>query len=38
MSSDVLNGVALVLRRLGGAVTGSISRLGFASRFLLAIF
>src|SRR5205823_11884324 len=37
MSSDVLNGAAHILRRLGGAVTGSISRLGFASRFQLAV-
>ena len=37
MSSDAVNGVTHFLRRLGGAVTGSISRLGFASRFLVAI-
>jgi phospholipid/cholesterol/gamma-HCH transport system permease protein len=37
MSSDALFGVAHLLRRIGGAVTGSISRLGFASRFLVAI-
>ena len=37
MSSDVISGIAHVLRRIGGAVTGSISRLGFASRFLVAI-
>ena len=36
MSTETLNGVAHFLRRLGGAVTGSISRLGFASRFLAA--
>jgi hypothetical protein len=37
VSSDVVNGVTSILRRVGGAVTGSISRLGFASRFLVAI-
>jgi len=37
MSSEVMFGVAHFLRRIGGAVTGSISRLGFASRFLVAI-
>ena len=37
MSSDVMNGIAHFLRRMGGAVTGSISRLGFASRFLVAV-
>ena len=37
VSSDAVNGVTSILRRLGGAVTGSISRLGFASRFLVAI-
>ena len=37
MSTDVHSGVAGSLRRLGAAVTGSLSRLGFASRFLVAV-
>jgi phospholipid/cholesterol/gamma-HCH transport system permease protein len=37
MSSEVIGGVAQVLRRLGGAVTGGIGKLGYASRFLVAV-
>ena len=37
MSTEVQSGVAGNLRRLGAAVTGSLSRLGFASRFLVAV-
>jgi phospholipid/cholesterol/gamma-HCH transport system permease protein len=37
MSADIANGVAYWLRRLGGAVTGAIGQLGYASRFLVAV-
>src|ERR1700751_6384235 len=37
MHGEVLGGLAQGLRRLGGAVTGGISRLGYASRFLVAV-
>lgn len=37
MSADLAATVAEQLRRLGGAVTGAVSELGFASRFLVAV-
>jgi phospholipid/cholesterol/gamma-HCH transport system permease protein len=37
MSVELTAGVAQWLRRIGGAVTGAASKLGFASRFLLAV-
>ena len=37
MSAELTVGVAHWLRRIGGAVTGAVSKLGYASRFLLAI-
>src|SRR5262250_894446 len=37
MYGEVLGGLAQGLRRLGGAVTGGISKLGYASRFLVAV-
>src|SRR5215831_18995353 len=37
MYGEVLGGLAHGLRRLGGAVTGGISKLGYASRFLFAV-
>ena len=37
MSAEVAHGVAYWLRRLGGAVTGGISKLGYCARFLLAV-
>ncbi|TMH33996.1 MAG: ABC transporter permease, partial [Betaproteobacteria bacterium] len=37
MYSEVTAGVTHGLRRLGGAVTGTVSRLGYAARFLVAV-
>ena len=37
MSAELTAGVAQVLRRIGGTVTGAVSKLGFVSRFLLAV-
>jgi len=37
MHADVLAGLAQGLRRLGSTVTGGVSKLGYASRFLLAV-
>ena len=37
MSTELTAGVAEWLRRIGGGVTGAVAKLGFASRFLLAI-
>ncbi len=37
MPAELAAGVAHWLRRLGGAVTGSVSTLGFGSRFFLAV-
>ena len=37
MSTEVAAGIAYWLRRLGGAVTGAVGQLGYASRFLLAV-
>ena len=37
MVGELAGGIAQGLRRLGGAVTGGVSKLGYASRFLLAI-
>ena len=37
MSAELAPGFAYWLRRLGGAVTGGVSRLGYASRFLVAV-
>jgi phospholipid/cholesterol/gamma-HCH transport system permease protein len=37
VSAELAHGLAYWLRRLGGGVTGGISRLGFAARFLLAV-
>ncbi|TMH55830.1 MAG: ABC transporter permease, partial [Betaproteobacteria bacterium] len=37
MSTDVVNGIAYWLRRLGGAVTGVVAQLGYVARFLVAV-
>src|SRR2546430_6578027 len=37
MSTDVVNGIAYWLRRLGGAVTGVVAHLGYVARFLVAV-
>ncbi|HEV8257855.1 MAG TPA: lipid asymmetry maintenance ABC transporter permease subunit MlaE [Casimicrobiaceae bacterium] len=37
MSAELTVGIAQWLRRIGGAVTGAASKLGFVSRFLLAV-
>jgi phospholipid/cholesterol/gamma-HCH transport system permease protein len=37
MYADLPGGIMQGLRRLGGAVTGSVAKLGYASRFLLAV-
>jgi phospholipid/cholesterol/gamma-HCH transport system permease protein len=37
MSAELTAGIALLLRRIGGTVTGAASKLGFVSRFLLAV-
>ena len=37
MSAELAHGVTYWLRRLGGAVTGGVSKLGYAARFLLAV-
>ena len=37
MSAELTAGIAQWLRRIGGAVTGAASKLGYASRFLLAV-
>jgi phospholipid/cholesterol/gamma-HCH transport system permease protein len=37
VSADLAPGVAYWLRRLGAAVTGAVSKLGYAARFLIAV-
>ena len=37
MSAELTVGIAQWLRRIGGTVTGAASKLGFVSRFLLAV-
>jgi len=37
ISNETFGGVGHGLRRLGGAVTGGISWLGYAARFMMAI-
>ena len=37
MSTEVATGLAHWLRQIGGGVTGAVGKLGFASRFLLAV-
>ena len=37
MSAELAQGLAYWLRRLGGAVTGGVSKLGYVSRFLVAV-
>jgi phospholipid/cholesterol/gamma-HCH transport system permease protein len=37
VSAELAGGIAYWLRRLGAAVTGGVSRLGYASRFLVAV-
>ena len=37
MSADLAPGLAYWLRRLGAAVTGAVSKLGYAARFLIAV-
>jgi phospholipid/cholesterol/gamma-HCH transport system permease protein len=37
VSAELAHGLAYWLRRLGGAVTGGIAKLGYAGRFLLAV-
>jgi len=37
MSAELVTGVTDWLRRLGGAVTGAVVKLGYASRFLVAV-
>lgn len=37
MPSEVIDGIAQLLRRVGGGLTGGIGRLGYASRFLVAV-
>ena len=37
MSTDVVNGIAYWLRRLGGAVTGVVAHLGYVARFFVAV-
>jgi phospholipid/cholesterol/gamma-HCH transport system permease protein len=37
MSAELAAEVAQLLRRVGGTVTGAVSQLGFASRFLVAV-
>lgn len=37
MSAELAAGIAQGLRRIGGAVTGAVGQLGFASRFLVAV-
>ena len=37
MSAELTAGIAQLLRRIGGTVTGAASKLGFVSRFLLAV-
>jgi phospholipid/cholesterol/gamma-HCH transport system permease protein len=37
MSAELVSGLTQWLRRLGGAVTGAVARLGYAARFLVAV-
>jgi phospholipid/cholesterol/gamma-HCH transport system permease protein len=37
MSAELTAGIAQWLRRIGGGLTGAVSKLGFASRFLFAV-